>query len=358
MLESNVTFHVVKSYISGEIKCFQCQVIIVLFNMNNLNLKNDLLNKLEAKQPYTDNEMDAIAKLFYKYEKYFNFIDEFYFKKLSQSDRARFLIWFLKRWAGIDLIDKDELEEYKKIIDMVKSQNCEKIIIGSNSYKLMDLNNQGYDINLVAYVWVLGVHDFYYDQYRHNDFDVLPGDVIIDGGAFIGDTAALFNYITYNNCFVHSFELLDENIELLKINAKINNFEDNIKINKLALSDVSGQKVNIKQTPLQGATSIFGVEGGESVETITLDDYVHHFKVDKVDLIKLDIEGAERYALNGAVRTIQQFKPRLAICVYHCWDDIIELPRIIGNFGVEYKYSFKWVQLFNGWEAVLFANPV
>jgi hypothetical protein len=71
----------------------------------------------------------------------------------------------------------------------------------------------------------------------------------------------------------------------------------------------------------------------------------------------MDIEGAEVMALRGARQTIQHFKPKLAICLYHKWDDVITIPAMIHSMGVEYTFAFKWVQLTDGWEAVLLACP-
>lgn len=56
-----------------------------------------------------------------------------------------------------------------------------------------------------------------------------------------------------------------------------------------------------------------------------------------VTFIKMDIEGAERYALQGAVNIIKRDKPRLAICIYHSLEDLYEIPLWIKETVPEYK---------------------
>ena len=58
---------------------------------------------------------------------------------------------------------------------------------------------------------------------------------------------------------------------------------------------------------------------------------------DKVTFIKMDIEGSELAALEGAVRVIKRDKPRLAICVYHKPEDLYEIPFWIKETVPEYK---------------------
>ena len=65
----------------------------------------------------------------------------------------------------------------------------------------------------------------------------------------------------------------------------------------------------------------------------TIDNIVRDLNLSRVDLIKMDIEGAERQALAGASQTIRNFRPRLEICTYHLMDDPEVITGIISSYG-------------------------
>jgi FkbM family methyltransferase len=62
-------------------------------------------------------------------------------------------------------------------------------------------------------------------------------------------------------------------------------------------------------------------DGKIKLPLTTLDKIVDELHVDRVDFIKMDIEGSERSALAGARRTLARFHPRMAISTYHLKDD-------------------------------------
>lgn len=69
----------------------------------------------------------------------------------------------------------------------------------------------------------------------------------------------------------------------------------------------------------------------------TIDKLVDELKLDRVDYIKFDIEGAERRAIAGATQTIAKYRPRMAICVYHLHDDPQVIPAAIAKTGQGYQ---------------------
>jgi FkbM family methyltransferase len=74
--------------------------------------------------------------------------------------------------------------------------------------------------------------------------------------------------------------------------------------------------------------------GKDMVKTVSLDKVLHGRRV---TFIKLDVEGAELEALKGAKSTIQKWRPRLAISIYHKPEDIIDIPLYILSLVPDYK---------------------
>jgi FkbM family methyltransferase len=307
-----------------------------------------------------DDDLYKFCVFHEKYAPHLPSIADGLYDRLCAEDQSRFLLWFLKRWGKIDLVNGVERSLYDATIHRLKTEPRPVVKLGDVPYRLRDLNSQGFDFQLLGYEWWLGVHDIQYNQYEHRGVKLAPDDVIIDAGAFIGDTAVFFHHKLGGRCQIHSFELLDENLALLQHNLERNGVRDEqIVLNKLALTDKTGDEIVIASGASQGSTSIFGQGGrGDRVQTITLDDYVMRLNLERVDFIKMDIEGAETQALAGARQTIQHFRPKLAICLYHKWTDVFSVPQAILATGVDYEFSFKWVQLRDGWEAILLAAPV
>ena len=73
------------------------------------------------------------------------------------------------------------------------------------------------------------------------------------------------------------------------------------------------------------------------VPAVTIDDQVDKLGLDRVDLIKMDIEGAERHALAGAKETLKNFGPKMALCVYHRDDDPVVISEVVLSVRPTYR---------------------
>ncbi|MDL2285140.1 FkbM family methyltransferase [Desulfovibrio sp. OttesenSCG-928-F07] len=72
-------------------------------------------------------------------------------------------------------------------------------------------------------------------------------------------------------------------------------------------------------------------------EITSIDAFMQQNKIRRLNCIKLDIEGSELDAINGAEETIKKFKPKLIICLYHKPEDIYTIPARIKELVPEYE---------------------
>ena len=72
-------------------------------------------------------------------------------------------------------------------------------------------------------------------------------------------------------------------------------------------------------------------------ELVSIDDVGREEGLDRVDCIKLDVEGAELAALRGAAETIHRFRPRLVICLYLQPEDLFTVPLYVKSLVPEYR---------------------
>lgn len=79
------------------------------------------------------------------------------------------------------------------------------------------------------------------------------------------------------------------------------------------------------------------------VEIVTIDNFVSQNKIENVGLMKFDIEGMERPALESGLETIRKNKPVLLISVYHNYSDFYSTAEFIDKLNLGYKFMYRHV---------------
>lgn len=160
-------------------------------------------------------------------------------------------------------------------------------------------------------------------------FHIGDNEVLVDAGAFDGDTIEQFLKMKNQKYrYIYAFEPDVTNYERLQKKRH----ERNIKVFNAGLWD-------------QTKTTCFSAnKGGSSKIEESGEDTIQVYRFDELELpekevtfVKMDIEGSELKALEGMRNTITTYKPKLAICIYHKFEDLWELPLYIKGLVPEYK---------------------
>jgi len=178
--------------------------------------------------------------------------------------------------------------------------------------------------------------NFLVEQYKYKDIIPKDDDVVFDVGAFEGDSAFYFLTKLNENGRIYAFEPFEESYNTLKRNIQHNNVKNIIPV-KLAFDSSKGEK------SIGGSSGVATLsdQGQTKIMADTIDNYVQDNKIQKVDFIKMDIEGSELNALKGGEKTIKSYAPDLAICVYHKGDDLITIPKFIKQCREDYKFYLR-----------------
>jgi FkbM family methyltransferase len=175
--------------------------------------------------------------------------------------------------------------------------------------------------------------DQYY--YRAGDVAVQPeqGDVVLDGGAYLGEMSLRFAVDVGPTGQVIGFDPSPRNCALARDTAQRNGLGERTRFVAAGLGAKSNVAALEETDPPANATSGAPINAGTRVtkddKIITVDDYCAWSGLDRVNLLKMDIEGSEIAALDGSRRTIDRHRPKLAVCLYHRYDDLWKIPNLI-----------------------------
>ena len=143
------------------------------------------------------------------------------------------------------------------------------------------------------------------------------GKDVLDCGAYDGDSAVMFRHF-YKPARIFSFEPDKANYRLLMETIERNGFDNVIAVKK----GIARSKGTAYFSSGGFGSKI--ADHGNKIETTDIDSFVFENNVNP-GIIKMDIEGAESEALEGAWRTINKFRPVLLISIYHSLDDFFEI---------------------------------
>lgn len=239
-----------------------------------------------------------------------------------------------------------DLEQNLMLINGVKIRNPLKVNEADFKAILIEMNDLVIGDILKDYsLWSEG-------PYLYKNVDLVAGDIVLDCGANLG----LFSCIAASkNCISYAFEPTKRLCDDLEICSEA--YNGAIIPCNLALSNQNGfadlaisEEWDVANTIVADINNTIiqkdGYKNYSKVKTITVDEFIEVNQIDKIDFIKADIEGAERFMLEGATKTLAKFAPKLSICTYHFKDDPEVLEGIVKRANPEYIIEHRWKKMY------------
>jgi FkbM family methyltransferase len=172
------------------------------------------------------------------------------------------------------------------------------------------------------------------EQYFEYFLNLPDNPSFVDGGGYEGETVLKFikKYPIYDHIFY--FEPCEDSMLKSKINLR------NVKNITYYQVGLWHEKNYLHFNSNLGNANFIDENGNTEIKVDSLDNIIGPLN-QKIDFIKLDVEGAEYNALIGAEETIIKHKPKLAICVYHNSLDFIRIPELVLSYCSDYEIYFR-----------------
>ncbi len=172
----------------------------------------------------------------------------------------------------------------------------------------------------------------------YSSFLKLKNERFLDLGAYNGDTVLGFTQNCPDYESITALEPDRKTFKKLLLNTEsLRNFTP---INACVLDKC--ETVNFKM--LGGRNSVLG-EGKDEIEALTIDSLNFN-----PTYIKMDVEGQEVAAINGAKETILKHKPKMLISAYHRTDDFVTIPKAVLGIRSDYKIYVRHFKYLPAWD--------
>lgn len=226
-----------------------------------------------------------------------------------------------------------EFENVRRGFELLETEESKKIYVNVLCNRIAPhLSSQSYEEMCVLPQYF----------YEHEGYRLDAGESLVDCGAYTGDTLKEFlRYCSAGKEFSHAyaFEMDQENFLALNkwIDQQGSAVSEKITAYNAGVWNENGS-LNYGKMSSSDSFSIFNPRETITANTIRLDNVLGD---KRVTILKMDIEGAEKAALEGAKNLIKAQKPKLAVCVYHRIEDLWQIPILLKNWVPEYSISIR-----------------
>ncbi len=242
--------------------------------------------------------------------------------------------------TGIKIISEKELAENKALFEDKTFAISYSVKSAADEVRKRLIDEIGIDEKKIC----SGIFDWRNNQGQYFDyFEAKENEVFVDCGCFDGSTCYNFAGWCGHKGFDHiySFEADPENYkkskEVLSPLGKCDLYPyGTADVNKKVYFAAEAFETSCIISKEEAERRNF--EGVEEIETVALDDVLAG---KRITFIKMDIEGAEYEALLGARKLIETNRPRMAISVYHKFEDFVTLADLVLKMHPDYRIAFR-----------------
>lgn len=174
---------------------------------------------------------------------------------------------------------------------------------------------------------------------KYFDFSFSNKEVFVQAGTYCGETVKEFLelFSSNSNHIIYTFEADPQAFEISK--KELSKYVNVHLVNKGLWS--SETVLTFHTDALSGSASFVNGNANETQIPVTSLDSFFENKGLMPTFIQFDIEGAELEALKGARKIIGQYCPKLAICVYHKYEDVYSIPEMLFKYNPNYKFCLQ-----------------
>ncbi len=245
---------------------------------------------------------------------------------------------------------------YKEVGEMFQDQLSKKIyqmIINSGQY-----DHEWDSYELAAYSQIKDMYWYsedYWQTYPFKKDQAGEKATVIDCGAYIGDSIIpICSSIPERNVRYYAFEPDRDNVALIRNQPEFMKACGELHVMEYGVGN-QNQKMHFElscnKDRYDGRFVEDSAQKTESVlEVRRMDDL--QLQIEGTAYLKMDIEGSEAAALEGAGSLIQKHRPYMAVCVYHRKNDLIHIPLYIKKLVPNYRFYLR-----GGFHTILWAVP-
>lgn len=236
---------------------------------------------------------------------------------------------------------KDNWEEYELLYELLADEESKSILCDMLAAKIT------LDTNYIEHAFSRDT--IYFDNHI---WEQLNNEVYVDCGAFDGDTILKFVAACPGYKEIYAFEAVKEVLERCKENLKeLSNLPGaNIHFLEQAVSD-QRRELKFDAGTMRGESKASN-QGTMVCTAVPIDS----LQAD-ITFIKMDIEGSEAEALQGATATIKKNTPKMAICIYHKPGDFWRIPKQVLSINSGYTFKIRQHDYEVYSETVLYCIP-